>query len=198
MDWFPAIWFGGMLFAISVLLAGHLTSGYSHRYQSISELAERSSPYAWLVRWIGFVPLGLSFVLFSRQTRDLFSNQIPSISFRLMGIAILLAGIFPTDPQNRRDTLSGKIHAIAVIALMILLSLAPFLFSISSLYRNHPAQRFFDFSFSMGMLALVFLAFMPNSDRPIRAAVHQRILLALHCVWWFVFSVVLAMSRRTL
>jgi hypothetical protein len=61
----------------------------------------------------------------------------------LIGLAILFAGIFPTDPDNRRDTMSGKIHASAVISLLLLLSAAPFTFSVSALYRNPPAEWFF-------------------------------------------------------
>jgi len=209
-DSIPAIWIGGCLFVIAVLLAGYLTPDYSHAHQSISELGTPRAPYGWLVRWAGFVPLGLSFVLFSCQSGGLFSNHIPSVLFILTGLAVLFAGIFPTDPDNRRDTGSGKIHASAVIALLLLLGVAPFTFSISALYRNPPAGWFLVFSFLMGMLVLIFLVLSSNgvyrrlvslfqriSGRFEKCSflmpgLHQRLLLSLHYIWWFVFSQVLA------
>jgi hypothetical membrane protein len=209
MDWLPAIWIGGGLFVVSVLLAGYLTPDYSHIHQSISELGERNAPHAWLVRWLGFVPLGLSFVLFARQSGDLFTNNIPFVIFLLMGIAVIIAGIFPTDPDNRRETISGKVHAIAVISLLFLLSLSPFIFSIPALYRNPLGRCFSVFSFLMGVLILGFLTALPNGSFPQLIifhrklfggfietryhiqGLHQRLLLALFGIWWFIFSVIL-------
>ena len=195
---------------MSVLLAGNLTPGYSHAHQSISELAMPRAPYGWLVRWVGFVPLGLSFVLFSCQSGGLFSNHIPSVLFVLTGLAVLFAGLFPTDPDNRRDTRSGKIHASAVMALLLLLNVAPFTFSISVLYRNPPAGWFLVSSFWMGMPVLTFLVLSSNGvywrlvslfqripgrferSSLLVPGLHQRLLLSLHSIWWFVFSQVLA------
>ncbi|MCI0550962.1 MAG: DUF998 domain-containing protein [Anaerolineae bacterium] len=211
MDWFPAIWLGGCLFGVSVFLVGYLTPNYSHLHQSISELGARNAPYSWLVRWAGFIPLGLGFMLFSLQARELFSNNVSSILFLVIGLIIIIAGIFPTDPHNRRDTFSGKVHAIAVTALLFLLALAPFIFSISALYRNPPTGWFSVFSLSMGMLTLGFFGIMPNArcqqltalHRKIFSrwigswclvqGLHQRLLLSLFSVWWFVFSAVLAL-----
>jgi len=215
IEWLPAIWFGGCLFGLSILLAGYLTAGYSHVHRSLSELAATTAPYSWLVRWVGFIPLGLSFVLFARQTKDLFSSYVPSAIFLLIGLAIFIAGIFPTDPNNRRDTLPSKIHAIAVITLLFLLSLAPFTFSVSVLYRNPPAGWFLDFSLLMGILVLVFFVLLLNDVCPQLAALHQkllgafikawypmqglhqRLLLSLYFVWWAVFSLVLTLPLNT-
>ena len=210
VDSIPAIWIGGCSFVMSVLLAGYLTPGYSHAHQSISELGTPTAPYGWLVRWVGFVPLGLSFVLFSCQSGGLFSNHIPSVLFILMGMAVLFAGIFPTDPDNRRDTRTSKIHASAVIVLLLLLSVAPFTFSISALYRSSPAGWFLVFSFVMGMLIMTFLVLSSNrvycrlaslfqripgrfeKASFLMPGLHQRLLLLLHYIWWLVFSHVLA------
>ena len=190
-------------------MAGYLTPGYSHVHQSISELAARNAPYSWLIRWMGFVPLGLSFVLFARQSGDLFSNSIPSVVFHLTGIVIIIAGIFPTDPHNRQETISGKVHAIAIISLLFLLSISPFLFSISALYRSPPDRWFLVFSFLMGILILGFFTALPNGSLPQLVVfhrkifggfieiwyhiqgLHQRLILSMFGIWWFVFSVTL-------
>ncbi|HUG35291.1 MAG TPA: DUF998 domain-containing protein [Anaerolineales bacterium] len=210
IDWLPAIWLGGFLFGASILLAGYLTPGYSHFHQSISELGERNTAHAWLVRWLGFVPLGLSFVIFAHQTRELFLSFIPAALLLLTGLAVIVAGIFPTDPDNRRDTLSGKVHAKAVIALLFLLSATPFAFSISALYRDPPEVWFMVFSFLMGVVVLGFYGMLPNDACPWLVALHrkifgrfleiwyplqglhQRLHLSLFGIWWIVFTLVLA------
>jgi hypothetical protein len=209
-DWFPSIWVGGLLFIAVIFLAGYLTRGYSHFHQSISELAASNAPYAWLVRWGGFLPLGFSFLLFAHQTRTLFSSFLPSVLFLLIALVVSAAGIFPTDPHNRRDTFSGKIHASSVIALLCLLGIAPFALSFPALYRIPPVDWFFALSFWMGALLLGLLVILPGGDsqitttshrktpeKPIEVwrslhGLHQRILLSLHTVWWLVFTIVIA------
>lgn len=200
----PAILIGGCLFLAVVLFAGHFTPGYSHARQSISELGMPGAVYGLLVRWVGFVPLGLSFILFAFQSGSLFSNHVPFVLFLVTGLSILFAGIFPTDPDNRRDTPSGKIHASAVIMLLLLLSASPFTFSIASLYRNPPPEWFLVFSFVMGIPVSIVLALSSHgiswrwtalfqrTAQPSLPGLQQRLLLALHYVWWSVFSRVLA------
>lgn len=202
-DSVPAIIIGGSLFLAVILFAGHRTPGYSHTRQSISELGMSGAAFGWLVRWMGFVPLGLSFILFACQSVSLFSNHIPFTLFLATGLSILFAGIFPTDPDNRRDTPSGKIHASAVIVLLLLLSASPFTFSTASLHRNPPAEWFLVFSFVMGMPVLIVLALSSNGiasrwaplfQRTLQPmpGFQQRLLVALHYIWWSVFSRVLA------
>jgi hypothetical protein len=152
---------------------------------------------------VGFIPLGLSFLAFARQSGKWFSTSIPLTFFLLTGLSIMLAGIFPTDPENRRETVSGKVHAAAVIVLMLLLSAAPFMFSIPALYRNPPPGWFLVFSAVMGILVSILVAFSSNETRARHIILFQRILhpvpgllqrlvLSLDYIWWFVFSQVLA------
>jgi hypothetical membrane protein len=200
----PAIWFGGSLFVGAVLFAGCTTPGYSHLRQSISELGASNATNGRLVRWVGFVPLGLSFMVFAHQSDGRFSNHVPFVFFVMTGLILFLAGIFPTDPDNRRDTLTGKVHAIAVIALLVLLSAAPFAFALSVLYREPPMDWFPIFSFLMGMLVLALLLLSTNAADSRQASrflsiwfsspgLNQRIFVLLHCVWWLVFSRFVAM-----
>jgi uncharacterized membrane protein HdeD (DUF308 family) len=152
---------------------------------------------------VGFIPLGLSFIVFARQSGSWFSSPIPSAFFLLTGLSIILAGIFPTDPENRRETASGKIHAAAVIVLMLLLRAAPFTFSIPALYRNPPPGWFLVFSSVMGILVSILVAFSSNetcarhlvlfqrTSRPMPGLL-QRLVLILDYIWWLVFSQVLA------
>ena len=202
----PAVWLGALLFCIVIILAGYFNSGYSHLHQAISELGASDSPLAWMVRWLGFLPLGASFILFASQSRQAFSNRLPHWLFVLTGIAILLAGIFPTDPHGRRDTFSGMNHAIAGLVLLSLLSITPLLLAIPCLYRLPPKPWVLVFSFLMGASILLFFIMLPNGISPQLIAfhqkilgdyfevwypmhgLHQRLLLFLYFIWLFVFS----------
>jgi len=202
----PAVWYGVALFILVVLIAGMVTPDYSHFHQALSELGAHDAPLDSLVRWGGFVPLGASFIFYAFQARKSFSNHLPFYFFLLTGVAIIIAGIFPTDPRGRRDTLAGLIHAIAGISLLCLLSLTPLVMSFKRLYRNTPRRWLLIFSFVMGLMVSVFFVMLPNGIAPQLVefhqkilgdyfevwyplhGLHQRLLLALYFLWLIVFS----------
>jgi len=143
-----------------------------------------NAPYEWLVRWLGFIPLGVCFIVFAFQSHKNFSSKLPFMLFFLTGLAILAVGIFPTDPHGRRDTLSGMIHAIAGITLLSLLSLTPLLFALPPLYRISPPRWLLVFSFLMGILVLIFFVMLPNGISPDLVALHQKILGGYFELWY--------------
>jgi len=202
----PAVWYGASLFCIVILFAGFLTPNYSHFRQAISELGAPNAPYDWIVRWLGFVPLGVSFILYAFQSRKSFSSDLPFYLFLFTGIAIILTGVFPTDPKGRRDTDSGMIHAIAGIALLVLLSVTPLMMTFRRLFRVPPKNWLIAFSLFMGILVTVFFVMLPNGFSPQLVTfhqkvlgdyfeiwypmhgLHQRLLLLLYFIWLFIFS----------
>lgn len=210
----PAVWYGAALFVLVVLVAGFATPGYSHLHQALSELGAHDAPLDWLVRWAGFIPLGISFVLYAFQSHRLFSNSLPFHLFLLTGLAIIVAGVFPTDPHGRRDTLAGMVHALAGIALLCLLSLTPLVMSFKRLYRNPPQSRFLIFSFAMGLIVTSFFVMLPNGISPQLVefhrkvlgvyfefwyplhGLHQRLLLALYFLWLIVHSRVVFQANQ--
>jgi len=202
----PVVWYGVLLFCVVVLVARFLTPSYSHLRQAISELGAPNAPLDWAVRWLGFVPLGISFIFYAFQSRRLFSNGLPFYLFLFTGVAIIAAGVFPTDPKGRRDTISGMIHAIAGIILLVFLSITPFVMAVSCVYRKLPKKQLLVFSFIMGILVSIFFVMLPNGLIPKLVSfhqkvlgdlfevwysmhgLHQRILLLLYFIWLFIFS----------
>ena len=180
----PAVWYGAALFVLIVLVAGFATPGYSHLHQALSELGAQDAPLDWLVRWAGFIPLGISFVLYAFQSHRLFSNSLPFHLFLLTGLAVIIAGVFPTDPHGRRDTLAGMVHALAGITLLCLLSLTPLVMSFKRLYRNPPQIRLLIFSFVMGLIVTSFFVMLPNGISPQLVEFHRRILGAYFETWY--------------
>lgn len=180
----PAVWFGAGIFVSVIMLAGWFTPGYSHVHQAISELGAVNAPYAWAVRWFGFIPLGISFMGYAFQSRHFYSNKIPFTLYMLIGLAILLAGIFPTDPHGRRDTTSGLLHALAGIALFVLLSITPFAHAIRGIYQKPPHTGLLAFSFCMGLLVTTFFVMLPNGISPQLVAFHQKVLGSYFQLWY--------------
>ena len=210
----PAVWYGAILFCTIIFFAGFLTPDYSHIRQAISELGAPNAPYDWAVRWLGFVPLGISFILYAFQSRRSFSSELPFYIFLFTGIAIILAGVFPTDPKGRRDTTPGMIHAVAGITLLVLLSLTPLVMTFRRIFRIPPQGWLITFSFVMGILVTIFFVMLPNGISPQLISfhqkilggyfefwypmhgLHQRLLLFLYFTWLFVFSHSIAMSSN--
>jgi len=202
----PAIWYGAILFSVVILAAGYLTPNYSHIRQAISELGAPNTPYDWAVRGFGFIPFGISFILYAFQSRKSFSSNLPFYLFLLTGIAIIAAGVFPTDPKGRRDTTSGMIHAIAGIVLFVFLSLTPLVMTFRRFYRIPPKNWLIIFSLVMGILVTILFVMLPNGLIPQLVSfhqrvlgnyfeiwypmhgLHQRLLLLMYFIWLFVFS----------
>jgi hypothetical membrane protein len=93
-----------LAFAGVILIAGLFTPGYSHLRQAISELAAPGAPLALFVQYAGFIPLAAAVLLFAwdmrRQHPD---THLVTRLFFLTGLALLVAGIFPTDEFGRRS-----------------------------------------------------------------------------------------------
>ena len=180
----PAVLYGVILFCCVILITGYLTPGYSQLHHALSELGAPNAPYARLVRWFGFIPLGVSFLIYADQSRRLFSNKLPIALFLLTGLAIIAVGIFPTDPHGRRDTISGIIHAIAGIFLLSVLSLTPLVLTFPGQYKTPPRSWLLVFSFVMGILVSVFFIMLPNGISPQLIEFHKKVLGDYFVIWY--------------
>jgi len=196
---------GGVIwFSVIIALAGIVTPNYSHVSQAISELGEPGAPYQWIVNFGGFVPLGVAIMIsaiasYKFSESETRSKTIPAL-FGLTSLAVIIAGLFPTDPGGRRDTTIGIIHAFAGVSILSLAAVTPL------------ATIFFDTLKSAGIgfkiysiataLALVGLFLMtPNAvfselvtlQRAVLGdwfsvwygmlGIHQRGFLLIYCAW---------------
>jgi hypothetical membrane protein len=179
----PIVW-TTIQFCLVIILVGYLNPGYSHVHQAISELGAPNANYAWITRWFAFVPLGIGFITLAFNVWGQFTGRLPFILFLFTGIAIVAAGIFPTDPNGRRDTFSGMTHAIAGIILLFILSLTPLTLSRRALYK-HPSEKWLlGFSFVMGIIVSTFFIMLPNGISPQLVGFHERILGDYFKIWY--------------
>jgi hypothetical membrane protein len=183
----PVMFLAPLWFCAVILFAGAFTPGYSHSFQAVSELAAPGAPYAGLVRFGGFIPLGLAFLLFSFAVRQMPGSKAfqtaAFILFALTGLAIIAAGIFPTDVHGRRNSFSGMAHAVAGLALLVLLCTVPLLAAASPALRSG-RRGFRIYSLFSGVLLVTLFILLPNGISPALIQLQKNILGDLFAIWY--------------
>ena len=177
------VWFG-----LVILFAGAFTPGYVHLSQAISELGASNTPYAPVVNFIGFIPLGCSVVLLAFAVNRDTTRRVPETILKgllgMTGIAILVAGIFPTDPGGRRDTLSGMVHALAGITLLITAGVTPIIVALLPSQPNSKRFTFRIYSLATGISLVALFLMLPNGLIPELIELHHKILGELFPIWY--------------
>jgi hypothetical membrane protein len=96
-----------IVMALTVVVAGALTPGYSHVSQFISELGARGSPQEWGVRLAGFLPSGvllLAFCWFAYAALPRSSGTtLGLVGLALYAAGYLVAAAYPCDLGCRPD-----------------------------------------------------------------------------------------------
>ena len=177
---YGVLWFCGV-----ILFAGIFTPGYSHSRQAISELAAPGAPYAGLVQFGGFIPLGLAFIwaavtMGRSQNPGTFRNAF-FVLFILTGLAIIAAGIFPTDVHGRRTSFSGMTHAIAGLFLLALICLTPLM---AALMKSVFSRGFRIYSLVSGLTLLALFFLLPNGISPALIQLQKMILGNGFDIWY--------------
>jgi Protein of unknown function (DUF998) len=105
-----------VVMALTVVVAGALTPGYSHVSQYISELGARGAPQEWGVRFAGFLPSGILLLAFCSFAYAALPRS-SGTTLALVGLALyaagyLVAAAYPCDLGCRPDkpTSSQLIH----------------------------------------------------------------------------------------
>ena len=175
---------GPGLFFIVVLLAGVITPGYDAMGQFASELS--IGPLGWIMI-ANFIVFGLLVLLFGI---GLWSGFGPAMSARagavlvsIVGIALVLAGVFVTDPEDAQMSAAGAIHLLASVLVFLLLSVACFVFA----WRFRSDRLFALYSVATG-IAIPPLFLSTASAGGILGLV-QRILIAIAWTWLTLLAV---------
>lgn len=109
-------WLTAIFVAVPTVLIAVITPDYSHASQFISELGARGAPYAPAMNLLGFLPAGLSALVFVIAAWNSFPRSKAWV-FGLIGVAAystgyLVAVPFPCDPGCRPEdpSLSQLVH----------------------------------------------------------------------------------------
>ena len=197
---------GPLLFAAVFLVEGAIRPGYDAWRTTISTLS--LSDHGW-VQIANFHLFGLLTLCFAGGLRRVFRNGLASSSgpilFAIVGVGLILAGIFVTDPclgypvsspVPLPESLHGTIHNLA--ALTIFLVLPAICFVMGRRFARDPAWRIWS-SISMiaGGLILFFFAWfftsvsasadaMPGEE--VHAGLLERIASLIGCLWMSGFA----------
>jgi hypothetical protein len=168
-----------VVMALTVVVAGALTPGYSHVSQYISELGARGSPHEWGVRLAGFLPSGILLLAFCSFAYAALPRSAGT-TLALVGLALyaagyLVAAAYPCDLGCRPDkpTTSQLIHNAG--GLLGYLLAPAFLLTLAREARTWPgAGRLAVAGYAAAGLALVgLLTLSPTSST---AGLSQRLL----------------------
>jgi len=199
MLWSGAI--GPILFAMVFLVAGAFRQGYNPWRTTISTLS--LSDYGW-VQIANFHLFGLSTLCFAVGLKRVFKTGLASLSapilFATVGIGLILAGIFVTDPflgypiaspPHIPESLHGTIHNLA--ALTVFLALPVTCFVMGRRFARNPAWRTWSIlSMVAGGLVLIFFAWFFTSvtaaadatpGEEFHAGLLERITSIIGCLW---------------
>lgn len=112
-------------YVLAVVIGGFLRHGYSHYYNSISELAVAGSKPIVIVVVLFFI-YNISLILIGVGPAKAVHNSLAKTTLRLVGLIGLLGAMmyfFPQDPRGTEMTTAGTIHFI-LAGLLSLLTIA--------------------------------------------------------------------------
>ncbi|MBI2076386.1 MAG: DUF998 domain-containing protein [Candidatus Aenigmarchaeota archaeon] len=141
--------FGPIIFAAVILIAGFLSPNYDHANQVISDLGAVGSPVKDFMNIFGFMLFGILIMAFSvgvYKIRGSLLGKAIAALFMLGGLAMFLIGVFPSDAVCRegpcpQPSLTGEMHNISTIGTFLLLFPAFVLLVIDT--RNEKSMRYY-------------------------------------------------------
>lgn len=163
------------------LLAGLMTPGYSHVSQFISELGASGAQTEVFVRFVGFLPAGLSLLVFGvaaylAAPKSLFAS-VGFIGLAIYSSGYLVAVVYPCDAGCRPDnpSIAQEIHNIVGLLGYIL---APvLLLTLSAAASKWPGSRKLSATLK-GAAALALLGLLTLSPESPWVGISQRLIEA--------------------
>ncbi len=184
-----------LLWAAVIALAGELRPGFDHVGQYISELGERGSSTASLMRYAGFVATGLMHIAFALAfhlsliglgARPL-SALLTSLLIVLNGMGRIGAGVFACEPGCAApEVLVQRLHGLsATIAFLALI--AATLLAAPLFRRIRGLRPLWSFSLASGCAGLLFLALMSAGEATRSATgLYERLASGSLSLWVFI------------
>jgi hypothetical protein len=142
-----------------ILIAGHLTPGYSHITDTISKLSDQASQSPELMT-AGFISYGVLIICFSYalylKLRHGVKAHVAWFTLTLYGICMILAGVFQDTPGGNAAPLNpeGFIHNAAIITSNLSILIGMWMFA-GSVYKKPSWFGFTWFTIGSSLLGLV-------------------------------------------
>ena len=184
-----------LIMTLVVVIAAASTPNYSHLSQFISELGATDAPFAGIVRFAGFLPVGLLLCVFTVLAHRVLP-QSRAVTFSLFGLALyavgyLVAAVFPCDPGCRpsEPSTSQIIHNVGGLIGYLLSPM--FLFALARAARHWPgATRLSIVGYFASAVALLgVLTLSPSSSL---VGLSQRLLETAVLAWVAMLGIYIA------
>jgi len=198
------LWSGAVgppVFVLNFLIEGALRPGYNAWRTTISTLSLSDQGWTQIVNFHLFGLLTLCFAAgLKRVLKSGLASSAGPILFAIVGAALILAGIFVTDPclgypvptsAHLPDSLHGTIHNLA--ALTVFLTIPAICFVMGRRFAKDPAWRTWSrLSMIAGSLVLIFFAWFFTSisasadalsGEVVHAGLLERITSVIGCLW---------------
>jgi hypothetical membrane protein len=196
---------GPLLFIVVFLIEGFTRPGYSQWRHYVSQLA--TGPDGW-TQVLNFLTCGVLVIAFAIGLRQATRTLAAPILLTLFGIALIVAGVFSTDPalgyppgEPIVHTTHGMIHGFAGLAAFSTLPIATFVMA-AWFWRDPATHRWSWYSIAVGLVMIAtFIASTTFSEMDGSGHLHnaptgffQRI--AIITGWTWIAMVALHLIRR--
>jgi hypothetical membrane protein len=170
-----------VLYILLLLIAAHIAAPETYHWQqhTISQLGAQAYSNAWIMR-LGFIGFGalvqIAGVTRMRLTPRLWYRELPIM---LYGLAILLAGIFSTEPFVEGVPYSlqeARLHSLFATTAGVMLTLATLLYALTDAPRSRRIVHWI-------ALALITLVSFLFGSLPAIGGMLQRLLWAVGFSW---------------
>ena len=179
------------LFIFTTILAGFFYPDYSHNRQFISELYAVDAPNANVIRFLGYFPSGILFIIFSLLARKKTpKSRLSAIGFLGIelgyGFGTIICVLFNCDagcnPKFINPSLSQIIHNLMGLITYMVVPFSILLIAIASLKWKNSLK----YTFASGLVFLVSFLFVNilflNLDSPY-GGLFQRIIEGSFLFW---------------
>ncbi|MBP5986659.1 MAG: DUF998 domain-containing protein [Azonexus sp.] len=188
-----------LLWAAMIVAVGELRPGFDHVGQYISELAERGSANAGLMRYGGFVASGLLHIAYAAAFYAALRGRterrrlilLVAVLIALNGLGRIGAGLFacapgcaaPEDPVQRLHSQAATVAFLAIAAAALFGSM---------LFRSARGMQALGlYSLATGIAGLLFLGLM-SAGEVARVGLYERLASGILSLWVLVTALRLA------
>ncbi len=179
------------LFIITTIIGAFLHPNYDHGSQFISELYAVEAPNADLLRYLGYIPSGVLFLLFSIfAIKATPKSSITTIGFAGIGLGYglgtIICGYFICDlgcnPEFINPSLSQIIHNISGLLTYCIVPVSIFLLAIQS-RKWKDAFAFSNWSYTLSFTSFIFVFILNTNITSPYKGIIQRVIEICILLW---------------
>jgi hypothetical protein len=187
-------------YVLAVIIGGFMVPGYSHLYNSISELTASNVPRIPII-FILFSIYNISLTVFGV---GLYSHSAftPSMKTKIASVMIIVVGVlgiamlyYVQDPRNVMMSANGKIHLILAIISSILTMVIILLVGLS--FRNgHKGLTLYSFISLLILMITGGIAGVSTANNSALGGLYERFTIGTFIQWVLIISICIGKDNK--